>query len=237
MTTNCGLTKVTSTGGPQRLTLAPESETSLPRLVPLTLRLLRSTGSIYSDPQRLAGAPNRSTTCEKLAKPEWAEGFLMLHPGRRKRHWPAEVVAGLRQTGEALAVGKAIADVARSLALDCHASSDAGLLRSLRFDSLGLVGPHKTPLCGRRSRGRNIRKSGQSVWQPITLPRWMSRVQVPSPALNAREAKRQDAWPSCFLSVWAHPGCARSARSFGLDPRAADAAVLRGWPALWAVAG
>ena len=39
----------------------------------------------------------------------------MKDPGRRKRRQPAEVVASLRQAGEALAAGKPIAEVARSL--------------------------------------------------------------------------------------------------------------------------
>lgn len=39
----------------------------------------------------------------------------MKDPGRRKRHRPEEVVAKLRQVDEALAAGKPIAEVARSL--------------------------------------------------------------------------------------------------------------------------
>ena len=39
----------------------------------------------------------------------------MKGPGRRKRRQPAEVVTSLRQTDEALAAGKPIAEVARSL--------------------------------------------------------------------------------------------------------------------------
>jgi len=50
-----------------------------------------------------------------FAGPKGRKESFMKDPGRRKRHRPEEVVAKLRQVDEALAAGKPIAEVARSL--------------------------------------------------------------------------------------------------------------------------
>ena len=65
----------------------------------------------------------------------------MKGPGRRKRRQPAEVVTSLRQTDEALAAGKPIAEVARSLGVSSarlhrwrkeYGSADRDAIRGLK---------------------------------------------------------------------------------------------------------